>query len=299
MKNRNYFFFVFLLIFIMSPINFLCAEEPVWLLLERGRQSFEKGSYGEASRIFREVLERDPQNADAEVWLAQIFEKEGEYILAEKQYLNALEKRNNLYIIDNYTDIYYRLAEIYRLTDQYGNYEKTLLTIINEAVKGGDLNLQYSMNDTIKQEGFDKAFELYRYENTKYNKARTELGIFLYKTGRYTEAENNLILPVISILTTGYNYIYNRTAKYEYSDVESHLKVMLNYEDLSDFINKNMLFETMYYLAASFYADGYPESAIELWELVVRYDSDESPWKIRSERQLYSPFIEPIIKNRS
>ena len=280
------------------PFN-VFSDDPVWLLLEHGRQFFEKGEYGKASRIFRDILEKDPGNADAEVWLARLFENEGEYDLAERQYLKVLEDKNNLYILDDATAVYYSLAEIYRITDNYGKYEKTLLKILEDEENNQNMNLQYSINDTFKEFGIDKMFELYRYQHNKYNSARRQLGVFFYKTGRYTDAEINLIMPMVSILTTGFNYIYDRTADYDYSDITNHIQAMQEYSELNDFIENNNLFEIMYYLGASYYADGFVNAAEELWRLVYYNTPADSQWHNRASRQLRSPYVEPIITNRS
>lgn len=278
--------------------NSYSANEPTWLLMERGRQAFDIGEYGLASRVFREVLNRG-DNPDAEIWLAYIFEQEGEYQLAEKQYLKALKNHVELYIIEDEIAVLYRLAEIYRKTDQYGKYEKILLRILDKDDNDGILQLQYSMLDAAKEQGIDKMFELYRYENTKFIKARIELGVFYYKTGRYTESEINLILPIISAATTGYNYIYNKTADYEYYNFDLHVSNMLDENIVSDFLRDNEFFKAVYYLASSLYADGHRDSAQKLWLIVYRYDDSASTWKARAERQLQKPFIEPIITHRT
>ena len=275
------------------------SDAPTWFIMERGKQAFSLGEYGLASRVFREVLNRERTYPDAEVWLAYIYEQEGEYLLAEKQYLKALENKSELYVLEDEITVLYRLSEIYRKTDQYGLYEKTLLDIIAHDDSGDLLNLQYSMLDTLKDSGVDKMFELYRYENTKYARARAELGIFYYQTGRYTESQINLILPLVSAATTGYNYIYRKTADYDYFNFDLHVKNMLEYDELAEFLDESIFFRTAYYLAASLYADGHRDSAVTLWRLVVDNDENGSSWKIRSERQLRNPFIEPIINHRS
>ncbi|HAK44885.1 MAG TPA: hypothetical protein DCO79_03040 [Spirochaeta sp.] len=275
------------------------SDEPTWLLMERGKQAYDIGEYGLASRVFREVLNREKVYPDAEVWLAYIFEEEGEYLLAEKQYIRALENSSELYIIEDEITILYKLAEIYRKTDQWGLYENTLLSILDKDESGGVLKLQYSMLDALKDYGVDKMFELYRYENTKFGRARIELGIFYYQTGRYTESQINLILPIISEATTGFNYIFNRTADYDYYNFDLHIDNMLRYNTLSEFLTANVFFKAVYYLAASLYADGYSDTADSLWRIVYKYDESGSTWKIRSARQLRSPFIEPIISHRT
>ena len=155
------------------------------------------------------------------------------------------------------------------------------------------------MLDVLKERGLDKMFELYRYENNKYNRARTELGVFYYRTGRYNDAEINLILPLVSASTTGFNYIYDETANYEYSTILRHIKEMMSYPELVDFLKQNNYYQTLYYLASSLYAEGFQDTAEEIWNIVYTCDEHGSTWRIRSARQLQSPFIEPIISNRS
>ncbi len=317
MKNNLCRIFIFSLFLIFISAAFVSAQDlreqekikkieesyrlniPVWLLYEYGRQAYELGEYGLASRVFREAIDRAGIAPEAEIWLARIFENEGEYNLAEKQYLKALEYKNDLYVIEEEIDLLYSLAEIYRKTDQYGKYEKTLISVIeNDSEIRINMNLQYSMIDVLKKRGIDKMFELYRYEKTKYNSARTGLGIFYYRTGRYSEAEINLILPLVSVATTGFNYIYDKTANYEFTNILSHIKRMLEYPELSQFLETYEFFQTLYYLAASLYADGFYDSASEIWMIITECDKDDSTWTKRSERQLEDPFIEPVIRQR-
>ncbi len=275
------------------------TDEPSWLLLERGRQAFELGEYGLASRVFREVIERDKISPDAELWLARIFEKEGEYVLAEKQYNKALENSNDFYIPEQKFSALYSLAEIYRKTDQYGKYEKTLNEIIECDEDRVELfKLQYAMMELLKKADIDKLLELYRYDKDKSNRAFTELGIFYYKTGRYNEAEVNLVLPVVVTATVGFNYIYDKTANYEFTDFNDLIETMQSYPELTGYIEYNNLFMNLYYLSASLYADGYYEEADDLWNIIVKYDHKKSTWRNRARRQLRAPFIEPVIDSR-
>ena len=275
------------------------TDIPLWLLMERGKQAFSIGEFGLASRVFREVLNREGSNPDAEVWLARIFEQEGELTLAEKQYQKALEYKNDLYIADDQIEVLYSLAEIYRKTDQYGKYEKTLLDIIDYDQTSNILNLQYSMLDAFKNYSLDKMFELYRYSESRYNRARTELGIFYYQTGRYTESQINLVIPLISSASDGFDYIYNRTADYEYRSFDIHIAEINSYGELKIFLENEDYYRTVYYLGAAMFADGYIEQATALWQIAVNYDDPDSIWSVKSSRQLRSPFIEPIISPRT
>ncbi|MBI9105529.1 MAG: tetratricopeptide repeat protein [Spirochaetales bacterium] len=273
---------------------------PLWLLMERGKQAYELGEYGLSSRVFREVINRNAYYPDAHMWLGFIFEQEGEYLLAEKQYLKALEGRKQLYVIEDEFHILYKLADIYEKTDQYGKYEQILMSIIEKDDNYRDgFKLQYAMVDVLKMRGTDKLFELYRYDENKYNRARTELGIFYYKTGRYTEAENNLIFPVMSAATTGFDYIYEKTADYSFTSIISHVDSMNKLPVLREYLQKNDFYKSLYYLGASLYADGFGDTARELWSLVYNYDEADSNWRIRAGRQLQQPFIEPIITPRT
>ena len=317
MKNSKNQLFLLILLLIFLPFNLHSQSEhdlekikliensyqndlPSWLLMERGIEAFQLGEFGLASRVFREIIARDGISPDAEVYLGFIFEQEGEYQLAEKQYVKALENKNQMYILEDETAVLYRLSDIYRRINRYSDYEKTLVKIIEQdADSNKNYQLQYSMVNSIKQQGPDKLFELYRYKNNKYNKARTELGIFYYRTGRYSEAELNLIFPVMSAASTGFDYIYEKTAEYTYIDLINHVENMIEYPVLYEYLQENRFFESLYYIAAALYTDGFEQQSNYIWRIVSKHDSPESSWKKRADRQLTSPFIEPIITHRS
>lgn len=276
------------------------SNEPTWLLMERGKQAYNMGEYGLASRVFREVINRETVSPDAHMWLGFIFEQEGEYLLAEKQYLTALEDRNQLYILEDELTVMYKLADIYEKTDQYGKYEQILQEVITgDTAYRESFKLQYAMVDILKERGADKLFELYRYDENKYNKARTDLGIFYYRTGRFTEAENNLIFPVMSAATTGFEYIYEKTFDYEFKTILGHVREMEKFPELSTYLEKNEFYKALYYLGASLYGNGFEDTSRELWEIVISGAERGSTWYVRAGRQLREPFIEPIITHRS
>lgn len=273
---------------------------PLWLLMKRGEKAYRIGELGLAARIFREALNRQKVNPDADMQLARIFMQEGEYLLAEKQFLRALENKNQLYVLDDEFIINKELINLYKITDQYGKYEKTLIKVIeNNETEKNIIKLQYRMIKMISEQGMDKFFRLYRYSNLKLNDCRTELGEFYYKTGRYTEAEINLVLPVLAIASRGYEFIYNRDIDYSYYSFSNHIENMLNYPELLNFAVNNRFFESVYYLAAAFYANGNEKTTKELWRIIVDYEKADSPWYKKAIRQLDKPFIEPIITHRN
>ena len=276
------------------------SGDPIWLIMERGKQAYELGEFGLAARVFREAIDRQSVNPDAHMWLGYIFEKEGEWTLAEKEYQQALKDKNQLYILEDRFTIMYRLADIYRRTDQWGRYERILIEVLeDDGTYQQAFSTQYAMVKVLKEKGLDKLFELYRWENNRHVRARRELGVFYYRTGRYNEAENNLVLAVMSAVTVGFDYILEKTADYDYTELAVHVENMCRYPELVDYMRKNEFFQSLYYLGASLYADGFRSRAEELWTLVAESAAGNSKWRARSLSQLREPFIEPVIVPRS
>ncbi len=61
------------------------AEEPAWILLERGRDAFEQRRIAPAMDFILKSLEAEPEYPEAEYWLGRVYEAQGQPVLAEEQ----------------------------------------------------------------------------------------------------------------------------------------------------------------------------------------------------------------------
>lgn len=327
-----------------------------WLLYEKGVDSYDNRNFGESLNYFNKLVERHGVYPEAEYWIGRVFEEEGEFILAEKQYLKALEAERVLHIPEEKYTIMYRLADLYKNRGDLDKYQDLLNSIVLDELESNQLavaNESPAIN-TLKRDGIDRMLLLFRHEFTYSVEAFNQLGIYYYKIGDYKTATSRLIYPLLSFFSISMEYermkdpgfvypdneeillkdhgdyvfdtlekiirrknpqfTFTRNLKtLEISDPENQLEVAekilgttadhyisgasccleLFQKDpvLSQLIEDYDLYRTIYYLAASLYAEGYDETAGRMWEIVANDDNSDR-WGAMSRSQLTDPVVE-------
>jgi len=273
------------------------ADKPVWLLLEEASEAREKKDPGRAVELYRKALEQSPGNPEALSGFASVLKDEGEYELSEHYYLMALAAKKDLYIIEDQYRIGYELADLYYMTRQYKKFEKTLLDIMaSDPIYADPQNaaLKNAMVSTLKRSGIDKLVELFRPNNPIAVDAHTELGIFYYRSGRYSEASQELMFSVLTPFTRIVERLKKEDPEFQYRDAKTLVRYALMDEKLVSYVEESSLFMGLYYLAASLYAEGYDAFAKEIWDIVASFP-EAGTYASRASRQIRSPYIEPLI----
>ncbi|MEW5815826.1 MAG: hypothetical protein AB1798_10595 [Spirochaetota bacterium] len=271
---------------------------PPWILLEKGKKAYHDREFGTAIRYFRTAIQKEGEFPEAEMWVGAVFEEEGEYILAEKQYLKALEIKKLLYIPEDEYTILYKLTEIYRNSNQYKKMEDTLISLLSkDEIVSGDAyaSLRLAYVRTLKEKGLNKLVELYRHNNVKTQDAHSQLGIFYYRTGRYGNATLNLLFTVLTVFSVCIDELRKFDPDYTFSNTEDFLEISLKEPRLKEFIEVGGFFKNLYYLGSSLSAEGELLSARYLWRIVATY-ATAAFWKDRAQRQMKAPFVEPLIE---
>lgn len=284
-------------VLLASQLLIAQEREPSWLLLEKGKILFEEREFGEALRIFRQVLDRDKINPEPHYWIGRIFEEEGELDLAEQQYRLALDYRRELYVLAEEYTIRERLARLYKIRGDYALFEEALLEIINldeEFNSPVGIARQTAISRLITDQGLDKVVELYRIDNSPSFIAHAELGLFYYRTGRYRDAFLHLLYGGLTVITRTIEYQRIEEPFYEFQGVTGLLQIAREDEENREYLSETHLDALLYYLGASLYAAGEPQAAEDIFQL-VRTAFADTPWSNRALAQLADPYIEPVI----
>lgn len=370
--RRNRKTLILLAFFLLAIVNIFSQDEDIseivtagiekldsiesWLLFEKGLNTFQNRNYGESLNYFNKLIERHGVFPEAEYWIGRVFEQEGEIILAERQYLKALEAERTLLIPNEKYEIKYRLAELYKYREDYDNYKQVLNSIVLDELENNQLALGNERNaiNTLKRDGIDRTLLLFRHAFTYSIESFNQLGVYFYKTGEYRAASSKLIYPLLSLFSISIDYIRsmnpdfiypedlnvlrNEHPDYVFSTLESIIQRQnedfLFERDLqtTEVVNQNEQFDlaldilpesadfylsgasyclglfnkdpvlktlldeyniykTLYYLAASLYAEGYSETAQKIWEIVYN-DSYSHMWGRKSYEQIINPQVE-------
>jgi len=191
-----------------------------WLLFEKGIFSYDTRNYGEALNSFNKLIERHGVYPEAEYWIGRVFEQEGEYILAEKQYLKALEAERILLIPHEKYEIKYRLAQLYKNLENYDSYKQILNSIVLDELQVNQLALanENAAINTLKRDGIDRSLLLFRHKITYSVDSFNQLGVYYYKTGDYRGATSKLIYPLLSLFSQAVEYLRNLDPYFVYPE---------------------------------------------------------------------------------
>lgn len=273
-------------------------KDPPWLLLDLGKRAYRQKDFGQALDYFRTAIDRGGTTPEAEMWIGRVFEEEGELDLAETQYQRALSDASQFQIPGEATTIRYDLARIYNNTNQYGKYEvmlKKIVALDKEYSDHQESFTRQSMVRVLKTDGLNKLLVLYRLHNKETLQAHSELGELYYKTGRYSDAIMNLTFSVITIFTVAIDAYKSADPTYDFSTLDNLFLMASKDSRINDYLASTHIFRTLYYLASSLYAAGSTDRADAIWKLIMRH-SPMDEWYLRSDAQIDSPHIEPIMK---
>ncbi|MDC7239432.1 MAG: hypothetical protein PQJ50_03630, partial [Spirochaetales bacterium] len=151
---------------------------PGWVLFEKGRALYEQGDPGGALEMFNLSAGDGVLTPEAKYWIGKVYQAEGDYLLAEQRYEEALEDARFLYVPGTRWDIYYSLSEIYLNRREFDRYEQTLLSVFdNEMQRNSDIiRREHSYVQVLKTDGLDKLLLLYRLKLSYSLEAASRLG---------------------------------------------------------------------------------------------------------------------------
>ena len=88
------------------------AQEPAWILLERGKSAFENRNLTAALDLILEAVESTDDFPEGEYWLGRVYAAQGQSVLAEEQYRRAIRMALYLRVPDDRFSILYSLADL-------------------------------------------------------------------------------------------------------------------------------------------------------------------------------------------
>lgn len=269
----------------------LFGEIPLWLHMDDGKNSIENKDYGNAVKIFREILKKNPYDPEVRKWLGYIYNQEGEYDLAIKEYERALEYKKNMIIPEDEFSILYSLAELYKTTHDKSEYIFVLNQII-DSVKSEKLPLSTVsvMVSVLVKSGIDKFFELYRPTAKITVKAHYLLGIYYFKEKKYTESLYHLIFAIgepvqevikeIILTDPDYKYVLNK----DKSPIDDLLQRVSKIKKLNGYFKNINFFNALFYTGKAVVYTGNKKSGMEIIKLVMSYSPELS---LRNKARLF------------
>lgn len=304
----------------------LSAEEPAWILLEKGKAAFDRRNLIECLDYLLETVEQNPEYPEAEYWLGRVYEAQGQPLLAEEQYRMAINLSIYLRVPEDNILYRYALAELLMNQGPGKTLEAVaiLFSIADDegASQPSNLALEHQYMKLITGHGIDELVYLYRDELTTSLKARRILAETSWDAGHYRSSLLHSTRTVLSLLTTSaerHRLIHpewrfdinpledaenpDRDVRYPgRSDGVADLieRVYTSNEALSRWLEREGFWPQLYLVSVSLFAEGFGDTAESLWKLMVITDQlsgfslprpEAGLWGKLAIKQLEEPFI--------
>ncbi len=304
----------------------LSAEEPAWILLEKGKAAFDQRKLTECLDYLLETVEQNPEYPEAEYWLGRVYEAQGQPLLAEEQYRMAINI--SIYLRVPEDNILYRYALAELLMNQGPGRTLEAVAILfgiaddEGASQPSTLALEHQYMKLITGHGIDELVYLYRDELTTSLKARRILAETAWDAGHYRSSLLHSTRTVLSLLTTSaerhrstypeWRFDINpledaenpdRDVRYPgRSDGVADLieRVYTSDEALSRWLEREGFWPQLYLVSVSLFAEGFGDTAESLWKLMIITDPlsgfplprpEAGLWGKLAIKQLGEPFI--------
>lgn len=211
-------------------------------LIQYGEEKFHN-SISELYNFYKSLYEYP----EADFLMGKLFFLEGDYKLANKYYMNALENYEVLDIKETKFDILYNLAELAQITNEPEKLEKTLLLITAE--ESDNINMNMVEKSYFSTKDTDRFFSLYR--NNKYFslKAYILLADFYLNKNEYDKALNASLNAVLTSFSIIESTLKDRDYDYKYSTVQKAIMNSVKFSDVAEWAENNEVWKGFYQFA--------------------------------------------------
>lgn len=272
-----------------------------------------------------EAIGRLKDYPEAEYWIGETYRVEGELTLAMSQFRKALAL-SDLFEDPGYTlEIRYKIAAILRIRQEYNDFEKALLAVINEfdtlwinanraEARAIEISKQeegakkqpipydeasasfasQAMTRTLENSGIDRFMEMYRYNNNKVERAHRILGFYYALSGRPL-AQQHMMFAFLIQNTIILEEVKKRRFDSEFTSLVNLTEEIRRSAVLSSYIQEVEYYKTAYYLSDSLYRSGKLSVARSLWTFLAGVP-EAGEWRDRAISQLRNPRMEPIVE---
>jgi len=191
---------------------------PGWILYEKGIFQYEQGRLDEALELFSLSGREGLLTPEALYWIGRIYEEEGDYLMAEQRYMEALQDARFLYVPGEQWNIRYSLAGIYLNRKEFDRYEQLLLSIFDQEMMRNEqvIRREHAFAQVLKESGMDKLLLLYRLDLTYSQEAASQLGVFYAREKAWKSALIKNLYTVLSDFTGGMEYLIGKEPDFSF-----------------------------------------------------------------------------------
>lgn len=301
----RFYFLATLFLYFFTPFLFGGEERDyTWIKLQQGIEHFNNKNYGDAMVLFSQCQEFLPNDADVAYWIGRVYEVEGDFQLAIKQYEKALNSYN-LEPPGNDERIYETILHLADVNLKLGNEEQFLASLSDLLDKGTlsspeeRVELYTALESAFNKGGLDKVLELYRLHGSFEHEIYWRKADYYYQEKEFDKAKINLMLGIVSTLSviireieeTDIEFIFTNEENAQqdinigsfYTSIPDLLIDVAREDYIRDFIETDQLISNLYQFADILYQQGDVDAAIDVLWTCIKYPYNEQ-WSRNANR---------------
>jgi tetratricopeptide (TPR) repeat protein len=296
--------------------------------LEELYYRFPRESFNNSASAALAALGRLKDFPEAEYWIGEVYRAEGELGLALAQFRKAYEQRALFENPGFDTELLYKIAEIHKTRQDYNEMERTLLSIIaGDELWSNILKAEQSppvsgrpqpyaeasasfarqaMTRTLEgdnkepaalpaRESVNRFLAIYRYNNSRVERAHRLLGFYYAASGRHSRAQEHLMFAFLIQNTIIIEEVMRHEYDFTFTGLEALAPEIDRYPILASYTEQTDYYKTAYYLGASLYGNGKAAPARGFWTFLST-QSRAGEWQTRATGQLRSPHVERAVE---
>jgi tetratricopeptide (TPR) repeat protein len=244
------------------------------------------GLYNSAQTAL-EYLDRLKSYPEADYWIGETYRLMGENEIALRQFNAALLAVDRMENPAFAVEIRYRIADIERLRQRYGEMEHQLLTILERDtlwIEDDSNFVREAMARTIENSDINRFLQMYRHKNAETEKAHRLLGLHFYDSGQYEKALPHLTFAFLIQNTTIIDEIIAEQFDFRFTNLENMMEAIARRREVKNYVTEVDFYKTVFYLAAALHASGHTDPARELWAFLSARD-EAGEWQRRARSQ--------------
>ena len=272
-------------------------SEPEWVLYRKGINYYDRTKFSEAFKYFREAS-RTRDFPEAEYYLGRIFENEGEFSLALKQYERAEEFSENLFVSSFSNEITLKKADVYKKLKKYNLYQETLEKLIKKLAEEKKVSRYMSLlPEKLPGSGLDKLFYYYRVEGDELIYPSGELGVYFFQLSQDNNVIRYLTPSIIIIMSKVFDILKGYYSDYTFENLEKFISDAENFSDTAGYISDSQFYKYLFYLSLSLHNTGETDESYKLLKIVCDNSGKYRDLSDRIIRNRQNPsYIEKVIK---
>ena len=244
------------------------TEEPEWILYRKGINYYNSKDFSEAFKYFREAaVKRD--FPEAEYYIGRIFENEGDFSLALKQYERAESYIGSLFTPSFEKIILMQKAEVYKKMGRHNEYEKIIIKLIKDTADEKNIAPYLRLlPEKILENGLDQLMFYYRLDGDEIIYPAGELGVYYFTLSQDNNAVRYLTPAVTASLSKVFLILREYDPQYSYTVLENLINDAEKNRNIIKYLETVHFYKNLFYLSLTLHNAGKTDDAYRILKII-------------------------------